>query len=88
MTSTRSTAEDVELTSVQNGSATLPAIALEDDIMQCARLGAVALLQHMFDSGKYSAQYQDGEGITPLHVRFTVLLKTPKKRSVWHGNFV
>ena len=68
--SPRPTAENVELSNVQNGSANLPAIALEEDIMQCARLGEVGLIQKMFDSGKFNAQYKDAEGITPLHVRF------------------
>jgi palmitoyltransferase ZDHHC13/17 len=66
--SPRSTAEDFELSNVQNGSASPPVIPLEGDIMQCARLGEVGLLQKMFDSGKFSAQYKDTEGITPLHV--------------------
>lgn len=66
----RTTPEDVELSNVQNGSADPPAIPLEGDIMQCARLGETALLQKMFDSGKLNAQYKDAEGITPLHVRF------------------
>ena len=54
----------------QDGSIESIKIPLEDDIMQCARLGEVALLQKMFDSRKYDARYQDGEGLTPLHVCF------------------
>ncbi|EXJ87015.1 hypothetical protein A1O3_03972 [Capronia epimyces CBS 606.96] len=60
------TSEDVELGPVQNGQAE-PALPLEEDIMQCARIGALEYLQKMFQSGKYSANYQDEEGITPLH---------------------
>jgi palmitoyltransferase ZDHHC13/17 len=66
----RATLEDVELSNVQNGSAHPPAIPLEGDIMQCARLGEIGLLQKMFESGKFKAQYKDEEGITPLHVSF------------------
>lgn len=40
----------------------------EDDIMQLARLGDVAGMQHLFDSGKFDATHADGENITPLHV--------------------
>lgn len=40
----------------------------EDDIMQLARLGDVAGIQRLFDSGKFDATYADGENITPLHV--------------------
>lgn len=67
-TSPRSTLEDVELSDAHNGSATNTSITLEEDIMQCARLGETGLLQKMFDSGKFNARYQDAEGITPLHV--------------------
>ncbi len=67
--SAKTTLEDVELSNVQNGSANPPAIPLEEDIMQCARLGEIGLIQKMFDSRKFSAQYKDAEGITPLHVR-------------------
>jgi ankyrin repeat protein len=58
--------EDVELTAVQNGSAE-PNLPLEEDIMQCARIGALGHIQNMLQSGKYSATYADKEGITPLH---------------------
>lgn len=60
--------EDVELSNVQNGSANPPNIPLESDIMQCARLGETGLIQKIFDSGRFNAQYKDAEGITPLHV--------------------
>lgn len=40
----------------------------DDDIMQFARLGNVAAVEKLFESGKFSATYCDGEGITPLHV--------------------
>jgi palmitoyltransferase ZDHHC13/17 len=49
--------------------ADLPSNGLEDeDIMQLARLGDVAAIQKLFDSGKFDGQYCDAEGITPLHV--------------------
>ena len=46
-----------------------PAIPLEEDIMQLARLGEIAAIQKLFDSGKFDATYKDEQGITPLHVR-------------------
>ncbi|KAJ9660771.1 palmitoyltransferase akr1 [Neophaeococcomyces mojaviensis] len=60
------TPEEVELSNVQNGS-TAPPVPLEEDIMQCARIGALEHIQNMVQSGKYKANYQDDEGITPLH---------------------
>jgi ankyrin repeat protein len=59
--------EDVELEHVQNGEAKAP-LHLEEDIMQCARLGESGLIKKLFDAGKYDAKYKDEEGITPLHV--------------------
>lgn len=35
--------------------------------MQLARLGEIAGIQRLFDSGKSSADYADAQGITPLH---------------------
>lgn len=67
--SSEPTPETLELNDVQNGFANRPAIPLEQDIMQCARLGEIGLLQTMFDSGKLNVLYKDAEGITPLHVR-------------------
>lgn len=61
------TSEDVELGPIQNGQAEPPNIPLEEDIMQCARLGALEHIQKMFQSGKYDAKYKDEDGITPLH---------------------
>jgi hypothetical protein len=46
-----------------------PSLPLEEDIMQLARLGEIAAIQKLFDSGKYDATYKDEQGITPLHVR-------------------
>lgn len=60
--------EDVELEHLQNGEAKAP-LHLEEDIMQCARLGESGLIKKLFDAGKYDAKYKDEEGITPLHVR-------------------
>ena len=40
----------------------------QDDLMQLARMGDVQGIEKLFESGKYDAQYCDGEGITPLHV--------------------
>ncbi|PSN69248.1 palmitoyltransferas-like protein akr1 [Corynespora cassiicola Philippines] len=44
-----------------------PALPLEEDIMQLARLGEIAAIQKLFDSGRYDATYKDEQGITPLH---------------------
>lgn len=41
----------------------------ENDIMQLARVGDVAGMEKLFESGEYDATYTDDEGITPLHVR-------------------
>ncbi|KIW56194.1 hypothetical protein PV05_04872 [Exophiala xenobiotica] len=60
------TSEDVELGPVQNGQAE-PSLPLEEDIMQCARIGALEHIQKMIQSGKYNVKYKDEEGITPLH---------------------
>ncbi|KPI45087.1 Palmitoyltransferase akr1 [Cyphellophora attinorum] len=59
-------ASDVELTTVQNGDAA-PSLPLEEDIMQCARIGAIEHIQRMIESKKVAATYADEEGITPLH---------------------
>lgn len=61
------TFDTVELGTVQNGEAK-PPIPLEEDIMQCARIGALEHIQKMIQDGKYDAKYKDEEGITPLHV--------------------
>jgi hypothetical protein len=61
------TSEDVELDHVQNGEAKTP-LRLEEDLMQCARLGETGLIKKLFDAGKFDAKYKDEEGITPLHV--------------------
>ena len=37
--------------------------------MQLARLGEIAAIQKLFDSGKFDATFKDEQGITPLHVR-------------------
>jgi palmitoyltransferase len=42
--------------------------APENDIMQLARIGDVAGMEKLFESGEYDATYSDDEGITPLHV--------------------
>lgn len=40
----------------------------QDDIMQQARLGDVAAMEKLFETGGFDATYTDEEGITPLHV--------------------
>ena len=60
------TPDEVELGPIQNGTP-VPAPPLEEDIMQCARIGAIEHIQKMIESGKRDAKYHDEEGITPLH---------------------
>lgn len=43
-------------------------IPLGEDIMQIARIGEIGPMQRLFDEKKFTANYQDDEGITPLHV--------------------
>jgi hypothetical protein len=45
-----------------------PSLPIEEDIMQLARLGEIAAIQKLFDSGKFDATFKDEQGITPLHV--------------------
>ena len=45
-----------------------PPLPIEEDLMQLARLGEVAAIQNLFDSGKYDARSTDQDGITALHV--------------------
>ncbi len=49
-----------------------PALPVEEDIMQLARLGEIGAMQKLFDTGKYDANYKDEQGITPLHVRLVL----------------
>jgi len=37
--------------------------------MQVARVGDIAAMEKLFESGEFDATYADEEGITPLHVR-------------------
>ncbi len=73
------TLEEVDLNHVQNGETKAP-LSLENDIMQCARLGETGLIKKLFDAGKYDAKYADEEGITPLHVR--TILRRDHSQSV------
>lgn len=45
-----------------------PRLAVEQDLMQLARLGELRAVQKLFDSGKESARSTDEQGITALHV--------------------
>ncbi|KAF2091935.1 hypothetical protein K490DRAFT_70653 [Saccharata proteae CBS 121410] len=49
------------------GAQDRPSLPIEEDIMQLARLGEIAAIQKLFDSGKFDASYRDEQGITPLH---------------------
>ncbi|KAL9032034.1 MAG: hypothetical protein Q9180_006741, partial [Flavoplaca navasiana] len=42
-------------------------LPLHEDIMQLARLGELGPVQKLLEDGKYTADYQDAENITPLH---------------------
>ncbi|QIX00945.1 hypothetical protein AMS68_006462 [Peltaster fructicola] len=44
-----------------------PRLAVEDDLMQLARLGELRSIQRLFDTGKYTARSTDDQGITALH---------------------
>jgi palmitoyltransferase len=46
----------------------LPGDDVPVDIMQVARIGDIAAMEKLFESGDYDATYTDDEGITPLHV--------------------
>jgi hypothetical protein len=54
-----------ELDDMADKKSSLP---IEEDLMQLARLGEIAAIQKLFDSGKFDATYKDEQGITPLHV--------------------
>ena len=43
-------------------------VPLHEDIMQLSRLGEIGPIQKLFSEGKYSPDFRDAEGITPLHV--------------------
>jgi hypothetical protein len=54
---------------LSNLDASPPRLAVEQDLMQLARLGELRAIQRLFDSGKYNAKSMDEQGITALHVR-------------------
>lgn len=59
----------VELKNMSPESETVKgAIPLGEDIMQIARIGEVSVMQKLFDTKKFSANFKDDEDITPLHV--------------------
>jgi palmitoyltransferase len=59
----------VELNSMKPERSPAKSIPLGEDIMQVARIGEVSVMQKLFDEKKFTANYSDEEGITPLHVR-------------------
>ena len=59
--------EAVELKSRENSSGQ-DKLPLHEDVMQLARLGEIGPIQKLFEEGKYTPEYKDDEGITPLHV--------------------
>lgn len=46
----------------------LPVDEAQTDIMQIARVGDIAAMEKIFESGEFDATFTDDEGITPLHV--------------------
>ena len=61
-----SAAQNVALNNLPPPEQKLP---LEEDVMQLARIGEIGPIQKLFDAGRFDANFKDGEGITPLHVR-------------------
>lgn len=57
--------DQVELSDLDSSP---PQIAVEQDLMQLARLGELRGIQKLFDSGTYNARSTDEQGITALHV--------------------
>lgn len=51
-------------------------IPLGEDIMQLARMGEVGTMQKLFTAKKFTANYRDEEGITPLHVCYNLAQQT------------
>ena len=60
----------MELEGLEDPESKLP---LHEDIMQLARLGEVGPVQKLLEEGKFRADHKDEEGITPLHVSFSLL---------------
>ena len=58
--------DELELSAVSNGT-NQQDLPLEQNVMQCARIGALEHIQKLVESGQVKADYQDEEGITPLH---------------------
>lgn len=46
-------------------------VSPENEVMQFARIGDIAAMEKLFESGEADATYSDDEGITPLHVSFS-----------------
>ncbi|OAQ86067.1 palmitoyltransferase akr1 [Purpureocillium lilacinum] len=57
---------EMEMGSLPADAANPPA-APDSDIMQVARVGDIAAMEKLFESGEFDATYADEEGITPLH---------------------
>jgi len=57
--------DKVELSDLE---ASPPRSAVEQDLMQLARLGELRSIQRLFDTGKHNARSTDEQGITALHV--------------------
>jgi hypothetical protein len=54
-----------------------PALPVEQDIMQLARMGELGAIQRLIDEGEYGVNFMDEEGITPLHVIPLLLCQWP-----------
>ena len=62
-----------------------PKLPLHEDIMQLAMLGEIRPIQRLVDEGKYSSRYKDREGITPLHVRYILLISSQANAGLYSG---
>ena len=61
----------------------MPGEPAQGDIMQIARVGDIAAMEKLFETGDYDATYTDDEGITPLHVCYAhpSLLQTKRRQN-------
>ena len=59
--------DDMELSQLESPEDNVK-LPLHEDIMQLAARGELGPVQKLLDEGRYSIDYKDREGITPLHV--------------------
>ncbi len=61
--------QEMEMGSLPGGDAP----SSEPDIMQIARVGDIPAMEKLLESSELDATYTDDEGITPLHVRLSLV---------------